>query len=84
MDNIPTPSKPSSYVESIIQDLIVHKKYAVNSKDNQFSIEVPDDFGLYIDSTTSVKDSSRYKTYDKGSFNGNGELPNIMLSKTKA
>ena len=84
MDNIPTPSKPSSYVESIIQDLIVHKKYTVNSKNNQFSIEIPDDFGLYIDSTTSVKDSSRYKTYDNGSFNGKGEIPNVMLSKTKA
>ena len=84
MDNIPTPSKPSSYVESIIQDLIVHQKLTVNSKNNQFQIKVPDDFGLYIDSTTSVKDSSRYNTYNNGSFNGKGEIPVILMSKTKA
>lgn len=79
LDQIPTPSKPSAYVESVIQGLLEYKKYTVESEDNMFTIKMPSDFGLYVTSSAIVDDSYRMKD-----ANGKGELPITLVSKTKA
>ena len=79
LDQIPTPSKPSAYVESVIQGLLEYKKYTVESEDNMFTIKMPSDFGLYVTSSAIVEDSYRMKD-----ANGKGELPITLVSKTKA
>ena len=78
IDNIQTPSKPSSYIETILQGLIKSYTKNVNGESN-FDVQLPRDFGLYITSSTVVEDSHRYKQ-----VNGAGEIPNILISKTKA
>lgn len=80
LDNIPTPSKPSAYVERILQGLLTTTESVdVNKNDNKFSVNLPENFGLYVDSYTTVTDSHRYK-----GLNGSGEIPNVLISKTKA
>ena len=79
LDQIPTPSKPSAYIESIIQGLLKYQKNTVKSEDNTFTINTPSDFGLYLTSSVIVDDSYRMKQAD-----GRGEIPVTLVSKTKA
>ena len=80
LDQIPTPSKPSAYVESILRGLLTTNESMCMDKGNgKFYIDLPIDFGMYVDSYTIVSDSHRYKN-----LNGAGEIPNTLISKTKA
>lgn len=81
LDNIPTPSKPSSYVESILQGLLTTTdQIDVTKTGDSFSVSLPDNFGLYVDSYTTVSKSHRYKSPKEGSA---GQVPNTLISKTK-
>lgn len=79
VDNVPTPSKPSQYLETILQDLLQEYSKDIETESNNFSVNLPEDFGLYIESRTDVDKTYRYKNE-----NGVGSIPNILMSKTKA
>lgn len=80
LDNIPTPSKPSAYVESILRTLLRENKQSVSSVDNKYSVILPEDFGLYLSSKTIVDDSYSYKKQSKS----DGAIPNVLVTKTAA
>lgn len=80
LDGIPTPSKPSAYVESILQGLLKIEDYAIDISDNHYTLELPDDFGLYLNSLTKVSDSYSYKSNDKNP----GYIPNTLIAQSKA
>lgn len=81
LDNIPSSSKPSIYIETIIQGLLKVVSYtAMSVKDGQYSIYLPDDFGLYLSSYTNVSDTYSYNNTDK--INP-GTIPNVLVSQSK-
>lgn len=80
LDNIPTPSKPSAYVESILRTLLKEDVQNVTSVDNKYSVKLPEDFGLYLSSKTIVDDSYSYKKQSKS----DGTIPNVLVTKTAA
>lgn len=82
LDNIPTPSKPSAYVERIIQGLLTDYCTDVDKVNNMYEVYLPDDFGLYVNSTTFVEDSYSYKNTGDDKHNS-GMLPNALVSKTE-
>ena len=61
LDGIPTPSKISAYVETVIQGLLTSKECSIDIKDNKYSVELPDDFGLYLNSETEVLNTYSFK-----------------------
>ena len=80
MDNIPTPSKPSAYVESIIRGLLTELDVEnIAGTNGMFSINLPEQFGLYVESSTTV--DSSYKKHSSSS--GEGVVPNVLISKTQ-
>lgn len=81
LDNIPSPSKPSAYVERIIQGLLTsYRQNNVTTENNSYSITLPRNFGLYVDSYTHVSDTYSYKSEGPNS----GVIPNTLVSKSKA
>ena len=80
LDGIPTPSNISAYVETIIQGLLTSKDYDVDAKDGQYSISLPEDFGLYLNSTTTVSNTYSFKQTDAQT---SGVVPNTLISKSK-
>lgn len=84
LDNVPSPSKISSYVETILQGLLSHKTFSVTpNSDNMFSISLPEDFGLYLNSTTRV--SRSYSMKNTTEVEGaSGIVPNTLVSQTDA
>lgn len=84
LDNVPSPSKLSSYVETILQGLLTYKAYSVTpNAENMFSVDLPEDFGLYLNSTTRVSRSYSMKntTEQEGA---SGVVPNVLVSQTDA
>lgn len=81
IDNVPTPSKPSSYIETVLQGLLTTYKQSVTDQNGSFSVTIPNNFGLYVDSYTTVEETYRYKSPNEGSA---GRVPNVLMSKTKA
>lgn len=84
LDNIPTPSKPSEYIETILADLLRHVTLSSNQNKEVNNMKVydyllPKDFGLYANSSTSVSESYEYKTDEKHS----GELPSSLVAFSK-
>lgn len=81
LDNIPTPSKPSAYVERIIQGLLTsYDKDDIQPSNGEFTVNLPGDFGLYVESRTVVSDSYSYKSNEPA----DGNIPNVLVSKTEA
>lgn len=79
LDQIPAPSKPSAYIETILREL--RKTYTndnINVTDSTYRITFPEDFGLYISSTTTVSDTYGYK-YDNRKQEG--VLQNVLMNK---
>lgn len=83
LDKIESPSKVSQYVETILQGLLSHKNIPIDTESNIFTIELPDDFGLYINSTTKVDRSYGMKNTTEES-GPSGILPNILISQQQA
>lgn len=81
-DNIPSQSKPSAYVESILQELLTTYTNPVTIPQGQkyYTITVPDGLGFYLNSYTKVTDSYNYKNTSAIS----GDIPNILVSQTDA
>lgn len=77
LDNIPTPSKPSAYIQKLINPLLTVTKKNVVGKDGEYSISLPE--GLYLDSKTKVSNTYSYKNSE-----ANGFIPNVLVSKEKA
>ena len=80
LDGIPTPSKISTYVETVIQGLLTSKECNIDVKGNKYSVELPDDFGLYLNSETEVLNTYSFKQTDKQI---SGIVPNTLISKSK-
>lgn len=79
LDNIPSPSKPSAYVENIIKELLtisINNTIDVQS-DLSYTTAYPENFGLYVDSTTNVSES-----YTRNG-DGAGVVPNTLVSRSK-
>lgn len=81
LDNIPTPSKPSAYVETILQGLLCITSPDINKAEQKYTIVLPDNFGLYSNSITLVNDTYSYKKEDR---NLSGAIPNTLISQSKA
>lgn len=79
LDGIPTPSKTSAYVESILQGLLKIEDLTIDISDQRYSSYLPNDFGLYLNSVTKVTDSYSYKNTDKTS----GYIPNTLIAQSK-
>lgn len=82
LDNIPTPSKPSAYVERLIQGLLTDYNQRVDVQGNMYSINLPDNFGLYVNSYTLADDSYSYKNHSEDRSTA-GIIPNTLVSKTE-
>lgn len=84
LDNVATPSKPSAYLETIMQGLLKTQVYEMNNvvdptETKEYSFAIPKDFGLYSNSFTEVE-----KSYTLKSDNGSGTIPNILLTQSAA
>ena len=81
LDGIPTPSKVSSYIETILQGLLTSKYYNdIDVTDGRYSVVLPEDFGLYLNSTTTVANTYSFKQTDR---EVSGIVPNTLISKSK-
>ena len=84
LDQVPSPSKLSSYVEAILQGLLAYHSVSVTpNSDNMVSVDLPADFGLYLSSTSRVSRTYSMKntTEDGGA---SGIVPNVLVSQTDA
>lgn len=84
LDQVPSPSKLSSYVEAILQGLLSYTSVSVTpNQENMFSVNLPNDFGLYLSSTTRV--SRSYSMKNTTDIDGaSGIVPNTLVSQTDA
>lgn len=82
LDQIQSPSKPSAYVETILSGLLTMATPNITAgEDNSYTIVLPKDFGLYIDSYTKVSDSYSYKLDDERK--SPGYIPNTLVSQSQ-
>ena len=81
MDNIPTPSKSSAYVETVLQGLLCIVDPKINKGDQKYTIDLPNDFGLYSNSITKVSDTHSYKKGEDQKFPG--QIPNVLVAQSK-
>ncbi len=82
LDSVSAPSKPSAYLETIMQGLLKTHIYEMQNVANptetkEYKFAIPDDFGLYSNSATEVETS-----YVLKSDNGSGTIPNILLTQS--
>lgn len=83
LDNIPSPSKPSAYVETILHGLLAKHSENVDQHDGRvYHFTLPTDFGLYLNSTTIVTSTYRYKADQDTDSSGN--IPNQLIAQSKA
>lgn len=84
LDSIPSPSKPSAYIETLLSGLVQEYSAEVIPSSTGvatlYSYPVPSDFGLYIDSSTKVDRSYEYKVEDDKLHNG--VLQNKLVAVT--
>lgn len=80
--------RPSEYIESILQSMLSY--YAINltapqegTTEKQYTATLPNDFGLYLNSTTKVDRTYSMKniTSEEGP---SGVVPNTLVSQTVA
>lgn len=80
--------RPSEYIESILQSMLSY--YAINltapqegATEKQYTATLPNDFGLYLNSTTKVDRTYSMKniTSEEGP---SGVVPNTLVSQTVA
>ena len=83
MDKLESPSKMSQYVETILQGLLSFHSVSVTATDNMFQVQLPSDFGLYVNSSTKVDRSYSMKNTDAES-GAEGSLPNVLISQQQA
>lgn len=80
IDQVPSPSKLSTYVETILQGLLAHQVTSVTPSNNRYSVELPIDFGLYLNSSTHA-----VRTYSLKNTTANegpdGYIPNELMSQ---
>ena len=82
LDNIQPTSKVSAYVEGILQGLLQYMSISVTpTEDNVFSVNLPEDFGLYVNSTTRVSRTYSMKNTD-GENGASGIVPNVLISQS--
>ena len=80
LDQVPSPSKLSAYVETILQGLLTtYQKNVQPNQENVYTVTLPKDFGLYLSSTTKVSRSYRMKEEE-----GAGIVPNTLVSQLDA
>lgn len=76
IDQIPV-SNAESYIETLLQDMLssINVPYVSNPNSDVISYSLPNNFGLYIDSYSSIKNTYEYK--GEGS---SGIVPNTLIS----
>lgn len=82
LDRIQSPSNVSARVEAIMQGLLTSAELEkIDAEDATGAIlyQMPDNFGLYVNSISKVS-----KTFQlKQKTNGAGSIPNVLLSQTE-
>lgn len=81
LDNIASPSKPSAYVETILQGLLSNVDISLKDSDYHaciFEGTLPEDFGLYLNSFTQVQKAYSYKD----NVQNEGLLSNVLVSRS--
>lgn len=82
LDNIQSPSNRSAYVETLLQGLLCKETIQINEEDrieNKYKLDLPQNFGLYINSITKVTNAYGYKK--EGLVIG--DLLNTLISQSK-
>ena len=84
LDNIPTPSKPSAYIENILKNLLgtFYSNNFTQNSNTLYTVTIPPtlQLGLYIESGTYVSDSYSYKNTNS---RVGGYIPNTLISISK-
>lgn len=83
IDRIETPSKISSYAETILQGLLRDFTTDVTATDSHYSVNLPPKFGLYVSSATVASKAYSMKN-TTASTGESGVLPNVLMSKQAA
>lgn len=80
IDQVPSPSKLSTYVETILQGLLTHYTTSVQPSNHCYSVQLPTNFGLYLSSSTHAQ-----RTYSLKNTNAeegpDGYIPNELVSQ---
>lgn len=79
LDGIPTPSKPSAYIETILQGFLQEYETDVFGVNGAYRVSLPTDFGLYLNSRTEVEHTYSYKQ----DITATGSVPNTLISQSQ-
>lgn len=79
LDGIPTPSKPSAYIETILQGFLQEYETDVFGVNGAYRVSLPTDFGLYLNSRTEVERTYSYKQ----DITATGSVPNTLISQSQ-
>ena len=75
-------------MEVILQDLLKKQDIVLNDSDHKpghIVVDLSEDFGLYLRSTSKVSSTYLFKEYTEGeSFDEPGYIPNKLMSQTEA
>ena len=92
LDKIPSGTKISAHVESLLQSLIREKYISISSAaqanlpetGRQVTYPLPEQFYLYLRSTSKVNSTFRFKKVNRNEDNTVKTVPNQLVSQTDA